>query len=164
MVKKFHLNCVKMYYDGEIKMFRSCISSLISGVNEYYNWFSCNKIPSDVILKYAMRGISTILNKKEIKTIISYIKVNKDWKQLFKFINLDFKKLCCIINENHILFNLPNNIIGIRYGLKNIEHSILYDNELKNVELDFDSKLNTKNNEQVIPPNMNIINKYFNKL
>ena len=56
MIKKFHVNCVKMYYDGDLILFRSCIAALLSGVNENYKWFSCNKIPMDVILKYAQRG------------------------------------------------------------------------------------------------------------
>jgi hypothetical protein len=153
-----------MYYDGEIHMFRSCVSSLISGVNEYYNWFSCNKIPSDVIIKYAMRGISTILNKKEIKTIISYIKSNKEWKKLFDYININPKNLCCIINENHILFNLPNNVIGIRYGLKNIERRIIYNNKIFNDILYFNNELKIKNNKQIFEPNINLIKNKLKKI
>ena len=168
MVKKFHLNCVKMYYDGNLYMFRSCISSLISGVNEFYNWFSCNKVPSDVILKYTMRGISTILNKNEIENISSYLLQNTEWSKLFNDLNINPKNICCIVDKNHKFFNISADFIGIRHNLKKL-HLENYNNIInKHINYPDDKfkygNLFIKDTKKISPPNMQIIDKYIKNI
>ena len=68
-----------MYYDGDLMIFRSCIASLLSGVNESYKWFSCNKTAGDVLLKYIQRGISIMLNDVESQVLLNYIKITDRW-------------------------------------------------------------------------------------
>jgi hypothetical protein len=88
MVKKFHVHAVKMFYDGDVTLFRSCVSSLLSGVGENYKWFSCNKVPADVLLKYAQRGITIILNGNERAAVSNYISDNDRWGNVLKVLNL----------------------------------------------------------------------------
>jgi hypothetical protein len=77
MVYRFHLNCVRMFYKNHVLyMYRSCMSSLVSGINEFYKWFSCTKIPADIVLKYISRGITTLLNSTEMDTLHNYITMN----------------------------------------------------------------------------------------
>lgn len=121
MVKKFHVHAVKMYYDGDITMFRSCIASLLSGVNESYKWFSCNKNPSDVLMKYAQRGISIILNKKERDAISNYIETNERWGQMLKYLDIKSNKIYCSVTADHPFFKPGLYGCGIRMGLRNFE-------------------------------------------
>jgi hypothetical protein len=74
LVSDFHVACVRMYWDfKELYMTRGCLASLLTGVNENFNWFSTNKNPIDIIFKYAQRGYTTILNMKELECASKYI-------------------------------------------------------------------------------------------
>jgi hypothetical protein len=113
LVKMFHLGIVRMYYDGQVMMYRSCISSMLSGICESYKIHSCKKIPADIILKYLSRGISVVLNGNELKAVIAYIKTSERWNYIFDG-TLD---LCNTINASHQFFTSNN---GIRFGLRKL--------------------------------------------
>jgi hypothetical protein len=113
MVKKFHVHAVKMYYDSaNVILFRSCVASLLSGINESYKWFSCNKIAADVLLKYAQRGLTIILNPVECDIIANYVAGSDRWKAV------GATKFCAVSNK-HPFFRLKN--VGCRYGMRDIE-------------------------------------------
>ena len=122
MVKRFHLNCVKMFYQApdKIYMWRSCIAALLSGVNEYYSWFSCNKIPADIILKYAMRGISTVLNTHERNALTKYVRAESRWSVYFEQISANSQDMFGGITTNHTYFQPHLYNAGLRMGLRNL--------------------------------------------
>jgi hypothetical protein len=76
LVTSFHLNLVKCWWDGrELRLLASCVCAALTGINQWYRWFSCNKDPIDVVLKYMRRGYSTLLEPTvEIPTMITYMK------------------------------------------------------------------------------------------
>jgi hypothetical protein len=122
MIKKFHLHCVKMYYNGnDVIMFRSCVSCLLSGVNESYKWFSCNKIPKLVTLRYAARGFSLIENSKEKEASINYLNNDNTWGQLLKFLKIPVKRMYCCVTEDHPFFQSGLADCGIRLNLRKFE-------------------------------------------
>jgi len=165
MVKKFHINAVKMYYDGEVKLFRSCVSSLLSGVGENYKWFSCNKIPMDVVLKYAQRGLSVILNECEKNVVSNFITKTERWNNIITTNNINPNKIYTIINKNNCFFNTGNCNGGIRMGLRNFKYDIpIYNNETvceKQVSLMPYGELIFKTNSIIYPPVIHVINDYF---
>ena len=68
LISKFHLNCVRGYYDGiSVKLLPSCVSALKTLVNMDFKYFAGKRNPYQIINKYRMRGFGTILNKKELK-------------------------------------------------------------------------------------------------
>ena len=70
LVKNYHLDAVRMYYDSyTVRMYNSCFAALSTGINATYKWFSCNKIPCEIVLKYAQRGYSTLLNNGEAMSL-----------------------------------------------------------------------------------------------
>jgi hypothetical protein len=104
-------------YEKGIHTYRSCICASLSGVNDSYKWFSCNKVPVDVVLKYAQRGISTILNKKEIEALISFMKISERWSV---FINRPDFDVCGMMTLNHIFYHPDSIDAGIRFGLRKL--------------------------------------------
>ncbi len=132
MVKKFHMNVVKMYYNGDLILLRSCVSSLLSGVGENYKWFSCNKVPVDVILKYAQRGISLILNKKERDSISNYITESDRWSFIPERLKINPEKMYCCVTYRHPFFRPGTYGAGIRKGLRVFERTAggMYANSL----------------------------------
>ena len=134
MVKRFHMNCVKMYYDGNIYLMRSCVSSLLSGVCEKYKWFSCNKVPVHVILKYAHRGFSCVLNTKEITSIENYLKKDNPWGKYIRSIKSvlpDKNILTFSCWDTHLFFHSDNYNKFVRTkqitkGYNNTNHAFEY--------------------------------------
>lgn len=112
MVKKFHFNQVKMFYTNDLYMLRSCIVTLLTGVGEAYKWFSCNKVAVDVIMKYAQRGFTVILNKSEKEILKKFIKVSKRWQHLS-----DYEVFSCI-GPNHAFYRDGSS--GSRKDLKHM--------------------------------------------
>ena len=158
LVKLFHLSAVRMYYDGNLMMYRSCISSLLSGVCETYKIHSCRKVPADIILKYVIRGISIVLNKNEIDTITAYIKSSQRWRYIFNHVN----KLCHTLDINNPIFTACN---GIRHGLiadSPIRSRYCVNNEKNKKVIDETyiypyGTLQTHDNSKMIPPNVYVI-------
>ena len=163
MVKKFHVHAVKMYYDNEVTMFRSCVACLLSGVGENYKWFSCNKVAADVLLKYAQRGFSIILNKKERDAISKYIVENERWGSMLKYINADANKIYCCVTADHPFFKPGLYDSGVRMSLRKFERDCngQYTSSLvvtiPTTKFPF-GELCIKENNKLYPPNSSIIN------
>jgi hypothetical protein len=116
MVKKFHLPCVKMYYDNEnLYMLSSCVAALNSGINHNYKWFSCNKVAADILIKYANRGITTILNEGELRAMTEYIRISKRWTPL------QGRPLIGAVPNSDVFFTTE---IGCRRGLIELKRNI----------------------------------------
>lgn len=114
LVAGFHVPCVRMYWDFKtLWMTRSCAAALITGVNENFNWFSSNKVPADVVLKYAQRGFTTILNLKELECLSLYIKNNERWKIGIHAIG----EITGAFDIDHPFFRIDALPRGIRFGL-----------------------------------------------
>lgn len=70
-VSRFHLPCVRAYYDGDtVYMTPSFITAHKTFMNIDYKYFSGKSSYVDIINKYRMRGFGTILNKKELKQYV----------------------------------------------------------------------------------------------
>ena len=84
LVSKFHMPCVRSFYDGEdVYLTPSCISAHMTYMNIDYKYFAGSKDPIEIILKYRMRGFGTFLNRKEIDTVINYIMRVPFWNNLY---------------------------------------------------------------------------------
>ena len=89
VVSKFHLPCVRAYYDGNnVYMTPSCITSYMTLLNMHYTYFSSNTTPMEIINKYRMRGFGTILNKNEINELFKYSCDTEFWRNLYDFNNI----------------------------------------------------------------------------
>jgi hypothetical protein len=154
MVKMFHLHCVRMYYDGELTLFRSCVASLLSGVNESYRWFSCNKIPLDVVLKYAQRGLSIVLNHNEKVAAIKYLEEDTRWGEYFRKINIDNDIFGCV-NSNHQFYHVEEPYCA-RIGLRNVVEcdNVETNTYISSTQLKINPKYLTKSNDTVIVPSV----------
>ncbi len=92
VVSKFHLPCVRSYYDGnDVYLTPSCVSAHKTYWNIDYKYFAGSKDPIEIINKYRMRGFGTFLNKKEIDKLIKYSCSVQFWNNLYN-INLSNKK------------------------------------------------------------------------
>lgn len=63
-----------------LNILNSCLMAALSGVNGTYKWFFNSKPCVEVVLKYIQRGISVILNAKELKALIEYMPKSERWK------------------------------------------------------------------------------------
>jgi len=87
-VSRFHLPCVRGYYDGKnVYLLPSAISALLTNKCLDYKYFAGVRSPFEIILKYVFRGYSIILNKKEMIKIAEFIKNNDKWRNIFKHTN-----------------------------------------------------------------------------
>jgi len=62
---KFHLGCVRAYYQNTVYILPSCISAMMIGLNMDYKYVHGIKNPIQIINKYEKRGFGTILNQTE---------------------------------------------------------------------------------------------------
>lgn len=84
IVSKFHLPCVRSYYNGKnVYLTPSCVSAHLTYLNLDYKYFAGSNDELKIILKYRMRGFGTLLNKNEIDKIIKYINKVTFWKRLY---------------------------------------------------------------------------------
>jgi hypothetical protein len=73
-VSRFHLGCVRSYYDGaDVYLLPSCISALMTNMNPDYKYFAGIRNPCDILIKNQGRGFGTYLNKSEREAIYSYV-------------------------------------------------------------------------------------------
>ncbi len=85
IVAKFHLPCVRAYYQGNnVYILPSCITSMMTGINIDYKYFAGIRDPINIINKYRMRGFGTILTIKEIRRMEEYNLTNTDFNSMFK--------------------------------------------------------------------------------
>jgi hypothetical protein len=90
-VSRFHLPCVRGYYDGnQVYLLPSAISALLTNKCIDYKYFAGVRSPFEIILKYIFRGYSIFFNKREMIKIAEYIKNSDKWKSIFKY-NENFK-------------------------------------------------------------------------
>ena len=73
VVGKFHLPCVRSYYQGNnVYILPSCISAMMTGVNIDYKYFAGVHDPIKIINKYRMRGFGILLSEKEKEHMCYY--------------------------------------------------------------------------------------------
>lgn len=78
LVAGFHVWAVKALWNFRtLIMTRSFVVAMLTGVCESFDWFSCNKIPVDVVLKNAQRGYTIPLSQRELKTTLDYFRETK---------------------------------------------------------------------------------------
>jgi hypothetical protein len=161
-------------YKG-INILLSCVFAILSGVNNNYKWFFNSKPCVEVILKYAQRGFTTLINQREKNALLEYMKESPKWKHFIPQIFKNFKDLDKSIdmfgqvNKLHIFFSPCISETGIRYNLRQFKtmntrsySRNMYVGMLKSIangELNVDVKTNTK----VYSPDMkkiDILNKY----
>lgn len=127
MVSQYHVACVRMYYDfKQVYMTRNCAAALITGINESYNWFSNNKNPMDVILKYAQRGYTTILNIKELECVDQFCRTGERWQYARGNSADTYSSIVGNFDHNHIFFRVDAVPRGIRLGLE-ADTTVQYD-------------------------------------
>jgi hypothetical protein len=79
-VSKFHLPCVRSYYNGNnVYLTPSCISAHLSYINIDYKYFMSNKDILNIFYKNIVRGFGCIFNKSEFLLFNQYIKYFKPW-------------------------------------------------------------------------------------
>ena len=88
-VSRFHLPCVRGYYNGDnVYLLPSCISAHMTFLNMDYKYFAGSKDPIEIINKYRKRGFGTILNDTEKIHFVEYSNSVPRWKSLY---NMDIK-------------------------------------------------------------------------
>lgn len=91
-VAKFHLPCVRGYYNSEnVYLLPSCVSALMTFINIDYKYFAGIRDPIDIINKYRMRGFGTILNEHEKIDAVKYNGTIDKWKDVFQ-VNMQKKE------------------------------------------------------------------------
>jgi hypothetical protein len=148
----------KTGYKG-INILFSCVSAILSGVNNNYKWFFNSKPCVEVILKYAQRGFTTIINKKEIESLRIYMEKNPRWSNFTKK-NID---MIGQVSKKHEFFNPCISNTGIRYKLRKFKkiESQIYSKKMYVGHIDthtpYDITLNVKCNNKVYIPTINKI-------
>jgi hypothetical protein len=114
-VHKFHLPCVRAYYDGTtVHILPSAITACMLLTNIEYKYFAGTKDPIEVINKYRTRGFSTILNDKERIKMIKYSHDVEKWRDLYDIKTLsknNTDRLFKPMDLGHKLFK-PTKIYG----------------------------------------------------
>lgn len=73
VVGRFHLPCVRGYYNGEtVYLEPSCISANMTYINIDYKYFAGVRDPIEILNKYRSRGFGIILNKDEKQHMLYY--------------------------------------------------------------------------------------------
>jgi hypothetical protein len=151
--------------DPGLYIYDSCVHALKSGVNDSYKWFSCNKIPADVILKYAERGFTTILNKKECDTLVKYMADSPRWSRLAQDADSD---VFGVMLGTHKFFYPALFDAGIRMDLRNnifAPESFGYSKRLPfsypNHLTSYGGNLAAKTYNALNPPNMENITEFM---
>ncbi len=110
VVSKFHLPCVRGYYDGSnVYLTPSCISSHLTYMNLDYKYVTGTNDPINIINKYRMRGFGTWLNTNEKKLVTKYSRMIPFWNNLYtidsKLSDSDASvNIYGILSLNHKLF------------------------------------------------------------
>jgi len=136
-VSKFHLPCVRAFYDGFIvKCTPSFISAHLTKMNIDYRYIHGTQDPFHIINKNRMRGFGLWLNKKDINLLTEYNRKHDFWKNLYddnvigtlslnnklfkpRFYNLEYYMKITDIN---ITINRYND--GLQLPISSIKHFI----------------------------------------
>ena len=154
-----------IHYIGS-NIIRSCLTAALSGVNDSYKWFFSSTPAVEVILKYAQRGFTTIINEKEKLVMIEYMKISPRWAP---FLN-DNNDIMGMMTRNHVFFSPCVLNEGIRHKLKKFKKPAiqLYNRKnhvgLPKTETDFEVDLTVKTNVKVHMPDINKINLFVNHM
>ena len=107
LLHRFHLNIVRFWWDGKkVRALGSGVCAALTGVNQWYRWFSNNKDPMDIVLKNMQRGYTTLLNRREIEVLNMYL------SEVDKYKHIMGKLVVGKIHKNHTIFGHEG---GIRY-------------------------------------------------
>jgi hypothetical protein len=175
-VGKFHMPCVRAYYDGSnVYMTPSCISAHMTFMNIDYKYFASNTHPIEIINKYRMRGFGTWLNKTEIDSYIQYNIDTPFWKNLLNTNSNKKELLNCLgpLPINYRIFH-PRHFNQEYYNEMNIK-PIPFDNPYNTINIVepmsrftyMKNRYNCKNSSELKPVfNESICSKtgYINKL
>ncbi len=137
----------------------SCVMSILCGLNNNYKWFFNSKPCVEVILKYAQRGFSTIINQDEISALTVYMSKSPRWKKYTNIIG--------ILSNKNQFYNPCVNKDGIRYGLRefNKPYRKYINNKLThalyNGKTPYGANLTIKTNKSVFKPNYVNINTLY---
>lgn len=83
-VSRFHLPCVRGYYDGDdVHLLPSCITAIMTHINMDYKYFASVRDPVEILNKYRMRGFGVILNEKESRYMSAYNRQQTDNSSLY---------------------------------------------------------------------------------
>jgi hypothetical protein len=166
---EFKENYSRDTYKG-INMIVNGLSAALSGVNNNYKWFFNNKPCCEVILKYAQRGFSTIINENERLSMIEYMKITPKWQKYVEDDEESSVDIMGIMTTNHIFFNPCINNDGIRYKLRPFKKSYvkLYNKKshvgLPQSKTEYGADLIIKYNTKVYHPDVNKINLLVNHI
>lgn len=167
VISKFHLPCVRGYYDGDnVYLLPSCISAANTLINLDYKYFAGTTDPIDIINKYRMRGYSTILNDAEKIKFIKYIlnvertsliydkpciRKQKEVESMLGYIDVNSK----FFNQRDILYKyyLNNKPVELNYNNVKVDNKWRIDN---NQSID---KQDMKNNDLLKVIDLNFIDK-----
>lgn len=84
-VSRFHLPCVRAFYDGtNAYLLPSAITAYMTGINMDYKYFAGTKDPIEIINKNRMRGYTTCINDPEKVHTIEYSRNVTRWQNLLK--------------------------------------------------------------------------------
>ena len=90
-VSKFHLPCVRGYYDGNmVYLLPSCITALMTFLNIDYKYFAGSRDPIAIINKYIQRGFGIAINQEEYRIVKEYNDIDEDFKKRFANSNYYF--------------------------------------------------------------------------
>lgn len=88
IIKKFHLPCTRAFFDGKnVNLLPSFLSASMTRMNIDYRYFASYHTPTDIILKYYLRGIGTFMTVYENKLFKMSTQLNLGDK------DYDFRKL-----------------------------------------------------------------------
>lgn len=190
IVSKFHLPCVRAYYDGtNLYMTTLCVISHLTYINIDYKYMHGNKDPFEILIKNHMRGFGTILTNHEKKLLELYIKEIPYYSFLYKnifgpieinsklykptFYNIEY--FYSNINNSD---NIPTNNVNFinRYNVFNsllLNKNINISDEIKNRfnslvinnnDINYDNIISINKNGNIIPFQKWIIDYTFNNL
>jgi hypothetical protein len=148
MVSRFHLPCVRAYYQGDnVYMTSSCITSMMTSINIDYKYFTGKRDPIDIMNKYRMRGYTMLLSENEKNHMEEYNKQINTFGGMFNTKNgestVGYKLLGDKIYrpenfknnaQNYIYHNLnPSYIINLNQFVDHYKTKYNYDSTKLNV-------------------------------
>lgn len=155
LVAQFHVAAVRMFYTfDQIYMMRSCAAALITGIGENYNWFSTNKNPIDILLKYAQRGYTTILNHKELQCVQKFLTTSTRWNVIPAVKTSHstcMAHITGVYNSSSTFFRVDAHASGIRLGLR-ADTSIYHQNLNSRHTIQSPARVDMYNNHMLAAP------------
>jgi hypothetical protein len=177
-VAKFHLACVRAYYQGDnVYMTPSCVSALKTGINIDYKYFAGLRDPVEIINKYISRGFGVILNKTELTHFVEYNTHSNN--PMFVEILKDNKSGKGLVGPKTINCNIYKTLVYTK-GMpietyKTIEHKYIttmtdlkeyylkkYKYDTNDCPIDMFKYKVFNNNGDVIPLQMGVFELYYN--